>query len=206
MKHVAAPALIALALATAASAQTRDLIGFESVNVAGRIRVEVVMGPSHSVEVTGAEAQRVRTRIGDDDTLYISEANWPWFGNNRQINARVHVTMPSVEGLSAARGAEVRATGIRSTSMSLAASMGGQLTVDGECRTLSASASMGGAIRADGFHCADANISASMGGEAQVYASNRFDVAASMGGAVNVAGDGQRGDVATSMGGALRVN
>jgi len=204
MKYAIAPALVALALASA-SAETRNLSGFDSVNVADRIRVEVVMGASHSVNVTGADANRVRTRVGDD-TLYITEANRPWFGGNRRVNALVRVTMPAVEGLSAARGAEVRATGIRSSAMSLAASMGGELSIDGECRTLSASASMGGAIRADDFHCADADISASMGGEARVYASNRFDVAASMGGAVNVAGEGQRGDVATSMGGALREN
>lgn len=206
MKYAIAAAVTVLAIA-AASAETRAVSSFNSVNVADRIQVDVAIGPQHRVEVTGAQANKVNTRVSDDGTLYISEANRPWFGGgNRRINATVRVTMPAVESLSAARGAEVRATGITSNAMSLAASMGGQLNVDGECRTLSASASMGGAIRADQFHCADADVTASMGGEARVYATGRYDASASMGGAVNVAGEGARGDIATSMGGSVRQN
>jgi hypothetical protein len=191
-----------LVVAGAASAETRNLTGFTEVSAADRIRVEVAVGTGYRVEVTGAEADRVSTRI-DGDRLVIRRTNRPFWGGTPPIDATVRVTMPAVEGLASSRGAELAATGIDARELSLAASMGGELRAQGSCSTLDAAASMGGVIRAEALHCRDADVSASMGGEARIYASNRFDVAASMGGAVNVAGDGEGGDIALSMGGSL---
>ncbi|MGE0742235.1 MAG: DUF2807 domain-containing protein [Hyphomonadaceae bacterium] len=207
MHRTFAPALIALAALAAgpAAAETRALSGFDGVAVRDRIEVEVATGQSFRVEVSGPDAARVRTRV-EDGTLDISRANRSWFGNNGRIDATVRVTAPAIDSLAAARGAEIRATGIRADDMSLAAAMGGDIRIDGSCRTLDAAVSMGGMVRADEFQCEDADIAASMGGEARVYASRRFEAAASMGGAVNVAGGGARGDVATSMGGLVSQN
>jgi hypothetical protein len=191
-----------LALTGAAGAEVRNLSGFTSVSAADRIRVEVAVGDAFRVEVTGSEADKVSTRI-DGDRLVIRRTNRPLWGGTPPIDATVRVAMPAVEGLASSRGAELSATGIEASTLSLAASMGGELRAEGACATLEAAASMGGVIRAEGLLCRDADVSASMGGEARIYASNRFDVAASMGGAVNVAGDGEGGDIALSMGGSL---
>ncbi|MGQ0531546.1 MAG: GIN domain-containing protein [Caulobacteraceae bacterium] len=191
-----------LTLAGAASAETRNLSGFTGVSAADRIRVEVTAGANYSVEVTGADADRVSTRI-NDGTLVIRRSNRPFWGGTPRIDATVRVTMPRIASLASSRGAELAARGINAQQMSLAASMGGELSASGACASLDASVSMGGVIDADELQCRDADIAASMGGEARVYASNRYDVAASMGGTVSVAGEGQRGDVALSMGGTL---
>lgn len=191
-----------LALASAAHAETRDVSGFTGVAAADRIRVEVTVGSSYRVDVTGSDAARVRTRV-EDGTLRIRRTNRPWFGETPPIDATVRVTMPRVESLASSMGADLSATGIDVATISLAASMGGELNVSGACSSLDAAASMGGVINAEGLRCRDADVSASMGGEARVYASNRFDVSASMGGAVNVAGEGRATDVSLSMGGSL---
>jgi hypothetical protein len=194
-----------IALATGASAETRNLSSFTGVSASDRIRVEVAIGEHYRVDVTGSDASRVATRI-DDGTLIIRRANRPIWGGTPPIDATVRVTMPRVDNLSSSRGAALIAADLDAQEMSLAASMGGTLQVSGECTNLDAAVSMGGSIRAEGLECRDADIAASMGGDARVFASNRYDVAASMGGSVNVAGGGQRGDIALSMGGSVDNN
>jgi len=199
MKLVA-PALLALALALPAAAETRNHSGFDRISVTDRVRVEIAQGDRYSVDITGADAAQVRTRV-ERGELRISQRDRPWFGNP-QVNATVRVTVPELDSVAASRGAEVRARNIRAGDFAVAASMGGEIQISGACRNLSASASMGGVVRADRFECVEADIAASMGGEAVVNASQRYDASASMGGAINVYG-GARGDIATSMGGAV---
>lgn len=191
-----------LTLAGVASAETRNLSGFTGVAVADRIPVEVAIGDSYSVEVIGSESERVRTEIADG-VLRIQQRSRPWFGGTPRIAARVVVAMPALEALAASRGASVSAEDINARSMSLAATMGGTIEIDGRCSDLSASASMGGSIDADSFQCATADLSASMGGEMDVFASTSYNAAASMGGSINVDGDAQARDVASSMGGSV---
>lgn len=191
-----------LALAGVASAETRNLSGFTGVSASDRIRVEVTAGESYRVEVTGSDTEKVLTRI-DDDTLLIRRRNRSFWGGTPRIDATVRVTLPRVESLASSRGAELSATGINAQEMSLSAAMGGELRASGACTRLDAAVSMGGTIDARDLHCADADIAASMGGEASVFASNRYDVAASMGATVSVSGEGERGDVSLSMGGTL---
>jgi hypothetical protein len=186
-----------------ANAETRNLVGFTGVSAADRIRVEVALGDAYRVEVTGSEADKVTTRIDNDDTLIIRRTNRPFWGGTPAIDATVRVTMPRVSNLASSRGAELTAANINSDEMSLAASMGGELSVSGACETLNVAVSMGGAIRAQDFHCETADIAASMGGDARVFVSDSYDAAASMGGSVNVSGGGRSDNVATSMGGSV---
>lgn len=196
-------AVALVALAGVATAETRQVSGFTNVQASDRIEVIVSPGESYRVEVTGSDADKVTTRVDDDDTLVIRRTHRPFWGGTPPIDARVRVTMPRIEGLASARGAELTATGVSATSLSLAAAMGGTLEVSGTCTNLEAAAAMGGSIDATEMRCENADVAASMGGDARVFASNRLDVAASMGGSVNVAGGGQVGDVALSMGGSL---
>lgn len=195
---------VSLALVGAASGETRALSGFTGVNASDRIPVEITIGDGYRVEVTGADAARVRTEV-DDGALRIRQRNRPWFGGPPRIDARVVVTMPSLDSIAASKGAEVNATGIDSGSLDLSASMGGAIDAAGRCRALTVAASMGGAVDADAVQCERADISASMGGSADVYASAAISAAASMGGAVTVEGNPTSRDVSTSMGGSVSL-
>lgn len=191
------------ALTLGASAETRDVDEFYGVSAADRIRVEINVGEGHVVDVTGDDADRVRTEVRNG-RLEIRRAGRSWFGGNPRLDAVVRITMPGISSLSASRGAEVNAEGVNSRNISLAAAMGGELRVAGRCTNVSASASMGGAIDARALQCAEADASASMGGAVRVAASSRFDASASMGGAINLSGAEARGDVSTSMGGSFQ--
>jgi len=193
------------ALVGAAHAEVRHASNFTGVSAADRIRVEVALGDAYRIEVLGSDADKVTTRV-EDDTLVIRRTHRPFWGGTPPIDATVRVTMPSVDSLASSRGAELSAANVTATHLSLAAAMGGELRVTGTCTDLNAAVSMGGSIRAEGMECRDADIAASMGGDARIFASNRFDAAASMGGSVNVAGGGRSGDIATSMGGSVDSN
>jgi len=201
MRAVTTLAFAALAaLGATASAAPREVSGFDSVRAQDAVRVDIVAGDQAGVDVSGPEADRVRTTL-DGHTLVIAEINRPWFGRDRPVAATIRVTLPNVASIAGAKGATILAEGLRGGEVSLSASMGGELRVSGACQALTASASMGGVIRAEGFQCARATISASMGGEVRAFASQSYDASASMGGEIRVAGGGARGRVGTSMGG-----
>jgi hypothetical protein len=225
MKRLVAPALIFVALAAPAGAETRNLSGFRSVSAADRLTVEVSIGEAYAVEVTGSDASRIRTTI-ENDTLRIRDDDRPWFGASPRLDAHVRVTVPALEAVSAARGAELTAalagspcndfeasaamggtthiTGAQCDDVSASAAMGGEVRLEGACRELSASAAMGGVVRADDLQCVTVDASASMGGDIRAFASQRYEASAAMGGAINVAGGGNAEDTSSVMGGSIR--
>jgi hypothetical protein len=223
MKRFVAVALLAGGLAGAAHAETRGLTGFTEINASDRLRVEVATGETYGVEVTGADAERVRTRL-DGRTLRISDARRPWFGSRRRLDATVRVTAPRVEGVAASRGAElsatlsgecgdfsaaaamggaVRVSGVACRSVDAAAAMGGELRLAGTCDALDVSAAMGGQVRAADLQCRTVDASAAMGGDIRVYASESYDASAAMGADIDVAGEARRGETSAAMGGSI---
>lgn len=190
-----------IAFASAVSAETRQHAGFTGVAVEDQIDVEIAMGEAYSVTVSGADAARVRTQVREG-ALKISDANRGWFGRGRDLDATVHVTMPRIDAIAAARGAEVTAHNISASHMDIAAAMGGVVEIDGACRSVSVSVAMGGVLDADEFRCETAEISAAMGGVAEVYATNTFDASAAMGGTIDIAG-GASGETSAAFGGSI---
>jgi len=216
-------ALAAAALVAPAQADTRNITGFDNVNANGNYRVEVAVGPAYGVTVEGRDAARIRTRR-DGDTLRIEPVSRPWFGNPR-INAVVHVTLPRLEGVAAARGAELTATAggactsfsanaamgatlhvraIECETVNANAAMGAEMILAGTCGDLDASAAMGADVNAEALHCRTVDASAAMGADINAFASASYDASASMGGDISVAGDGQANSSRTAMGGAVR--
>lgn len=213
----------ALAAAGAAYAEPRDLDGFDQVNAAGRFRVEISVGPTHSVDVEGADAAQIATRV-DGDTLKIEPRRRPWFGAERRYDAMVRVTLPHFTGVAAARGAEVNASGggectsfdavaamgaalnvreLACATVDAAAAMGGSLELAGACRTLDVTAAMGGAVEAAALRCTTVDASAAMGGAIQAFAERTYDASAVMGGNVDIRGGGHATDRSAVMGGSI---
>lgn len=216
------PILLLTALASQAAAETRDLSGFDSVQASGRFRVEVAVGPEFQVSVDGPDAERIRTRVVEG-ALKIEPVRRPWFGDPG-YNATVHVTLPRLDALAAARGASVQATaggdcddfsaaaamggelhiqGLNCANVNADATMGGSMELEGACRRLGVSAAMGGSVQAGALRCEQVDASAAMGGNIEAYAEQSFDAAAAMGGAINVAGEGRVGDRSAVMGGSI---
>lgn len=224
MKRLIAPALIALALAGPATAETRAASGFRSVKAEDGVTVDVTVGPSATVDVTGSDANRIRTRVSDG-RLHIEDLRRPLFGRTVRLDAHVRVTAPAYDAISASRGADLTAnltggacndlslaasmggsaniSGVRCDGVSSAASMGGELRVAGACNTHDVSASMGGYVRAEDLACETVDASASMGGDIRAHANRTYEASASMGGAINVSGGANARDTAAVLGGSI---
>lgn len=225
MNRLIAPLLIAAAVAAPAAAETRSLSGFQAVDAEDRLTVTIAVGSDYAVDVTGSDASRIRTHV-DGRTLYIEDERRPLFGRSPRLDAHVRITMPAIESVSAARGAQLAAnlTGgtcdefsasaamggsatvenAQCNDVSSSAAMGGEVRISGTCRLHDVSASMGGYVRARDMQCETVDASASMGGDINAYASQSYDASASMGGAIDVAGGASASDTSSIMGGSVR--
>ena len=222
MRNFVLVASVLVLLGAPAHADTRTLTGFDTVQGSGRFTVDVQVGPEFQVRVDGPDAHRIRTRV-DDGALKIEPARRPWFGEPR-YDATIHVTLPHLAGVVAARGArmsavaggpcedfsavaamgaDLRVAALACETVDAAAAMGAELSLAGVCETLDVSAAMGAIVRAAELHCQTVDASAAMGADIDAYAQASFDAAASMGGDINVAGGGRVGDRSAAMGGSV---
>lgn len=201
MNRLIAPALLALAFASPATAEVRNLSGFTQVRASAGLDVTVQVGPAFSVNVEGPGASRVITRV-DGGRLIVEPT--PRIGWGPRPRADIRVTMPTLDGLETSSGAEINARGVNAGAMSLEASSGSEINVAGACRALSASASSGADINARELRCATGEAEASSGADIALFVEGRLDVHASSGGGINAGGDPEIGDVSLSSGGSLR--
>ena len=201
MRLILAGCVLAIASAGAAFAAPRDVSGFTEVAANAGVDVAVTVGPGFSVDVSGPGADRVVTRISGRTLIVEYRNNWFWGPRPR---AAVRVTMPRVEGLSAASGANLVATGVNGGDIALESSSGADLRVSGRCASFTADASSGADIHAQGLRCESGSVEASSGADARVFASGRLDVEASSGGGVIAHGNPGIGNISLSSGGSLR--
>lgn len=202
MKIILAASVAVLALAGTASAEQRQLSGFTRVSANAGTDVEVVAGPAFRVDVSGRDATRVVTRV-EDSTLIVEPVRGNWFQRGPR-DARVRVSMPRVDGLSASSGADLSATGINSEAIELDSSSGADLRVSGRCGSFTADASSGSDIYAEDLRCENGSVDVSSGADARVFASGRLNVDASSGGGVVTYGNPGLGNVDLSSGGSVR--
>lgn len=204
MKALLIGAAAMAVFAGGASAETRNLQGFVGVGAEGQFHVVVAIADRYSVEVSGPDAAKIDTHI-EGNALKIKGSGWHWFGEQR-YNANVQVTLPRLEAIDAARGADVTVAGVNSDHISLNAAMGGEIHASGVCQSLSANAAMGGAIEAAGLDCSNADVHAAMGGDARVHARDTLSAAAAMGGEIRVSGNPPQRSTREAMGGDVSFN
>jgi hypothetical protein len=219
-------AVAVLFVATPAFGEARSLSGFNQVNASGRFDVEVRVGDHYAVNVEGPDASRVRTVV-EGDTLKIEPTSRPWFGPEPQLDARVVVVLPELEGIAGARGvdlvvsaggdcgsfsaaaamgATVTVSALQCRTVDASAAMGAELTLNGTCDGLDASAAMGAVVRAAELRCSVVDVSAAMGADVTVFASEGYDASAVMGASINLSGQPSYGDRSAIMGGSISVN
>ena len=173
-------------MAGAASAETRAHSGFTSVSAAGRVTVEIVVGPQYSVALTGPRVDNVITRVEGGELQIEPRQNRR---GGRARDAHVRITMPDLQGLDVAAGAEVDAREISADAFLLDVSSGASVDVAGRCGVLRLGISSGASARAQRLQCADVRADASSGANATVYASSSISVDGSSGASLRWAGD-----------------
>lgn len=201
MRLIFAASALALAAAGPAFAETRNLSGFTSVEANAGTDVEVTVGGAYSVDVSGPGADRIVTRISGRTLVVERQRGLHWGVSPR---ARVRVSMPRAEGLSASSGADLIVTGVNGGDIALDASSGADLRVSGRCASFTADASSGADIHAQELICENGSVEASSGADARVHATGRLNVEASSGGGVVAYGNPGIGNIDLSSGGSFR--
>lgn len=200
MKRLIVPAILALAMATPAAAEVRNLSGFTKVDASAGTDVIVTVGQAFRVEVTGPGADRIQTAV-EGNTLHVRPT--PGFHWGPRPRSEIRVTMPRVTGLSASSGADIEASGLNGADVTLESSSGADLDASGTCGAVNASASSGSDIDARRLVCASGSADVSSGADITLHVTGTLNVDASSGGGVTVYGDASIGDVSLSSGGSL---
>lgn len=186
---------------TPAFAETRALSGFESVSAAGRVEVEIAIGPQFSVELTGPRTDQVITRVIDGQLEIETRRN---SGRWRGRDAHVRITMPALRALDVSAGAEVHARGVSAETFALDASSGAAAQIAGTCTIMTLDISSGANVAAGDFRCEDVRADASSGASAIVHAANAIAVDASSGASVRWEGEARARHIDLSSGGSAR--
>ncbi|HRP10588.1 MAG TPA: DUF2807 domain-containing protein [Terricaulis sp.] len=205
MRLMLATIVAAILTAGVANAETRALSGFDSVSAAGRVSVEIVVGPAYSVELTGPRVDNVVTRVEGGQLRIEPDRNrrGRWSGRD----AHVRITMPDLGGLDVAAGAEVDTRQVAADVFLLGVSSGASAQVAGRCGVLRLDISSGASARAQQLRCADVCAEASSGANATVYASSTISVDGSSGASLRWMGEASVRNLDLSSGAsARRVN
>lgn len=203
MRLILATSVLALATMGTAHAAPRNVTGFTAVEARAGTDVEVTVGGRFSVDVSGRDADRILTRVAGNTLIIEPERSRSWFWSGPR-QARIRVTMPRVEGLSASSGADLVATGLNGGAVSLESSSGADLRVSGSCASFAAEASSGADLHASELRCENGRVEVSSGADARVFASGRLNVEASSGGGVVAYGNPGIGNIDLSSGGSFR--
>lgn len=206
MKRIAftlAGAAAALALAAGAdTTETYDFTGFTAVETAAGIDVEVQQADTYSVvadfERGGPEDIKIEQK---GDTLHLSRKSSGMWNRGNKARVTVRVTAPNVSRLAASSGSNLRATGLSAGEVSVSASSGASVDVNGSCETLAARASSGANASLKDLLCASVTTSASSGASLSAYASASATSKTSSGASVSIYGDPEERSANTSRSG-----
>lgn len=199
MKTILLAAAAALGCIGPAAAEPRALAGFDAIEASGRLSVQIEQGAAFAVDIAGPRADRVEARVQGGVLVLATPHNWFGFGQD----ANVRVTLPALRAIESAAGVEVVARDIQADALTLDASSGSSIDINGACRMLNVESSSGAEVRALGLRCDIVAVDASSGADAAVFAQASADVEASSGADVRVAGEGRLGRVSLSSGGDL---
>jgi hypothetical protein len=202
--------LFAFSLPTLAESETRDLEGFDAIEVGGGINLNVREGTQFSVEVvsTGGDIDDIVTEI-NNDTLIIRHKDSMFGSRNRLAEETVNISLPALKSLSASGGSDVKGENTISgdrleinisggsdlsieaevDSLVIGASGGSDATLSGSVSQLRAQTSGGSDIRASGLIAKDADLTASGGSDIAITVTDRLTATASGGSDIRYSGD-----------------
>lgn len=203
---IAAAALAACAFASAHAEEQRfALTDFTSVSASAGTDVSVTVGGDYSVVATGdAKAlERLKVVVKDGELQIGRKPGRMSWGRGGRTN--IVVSMPTLNGAEVSSGASLAVSGVEAGELSVGASSGGSLDIDGVCEALTLDVSSGGSIDADALKCKTATADASSGGSADIFATESISADASSGGSIDVSGAPKQVSKETSSGGSVSV-
>ena len=209
---VAAFAILALALVSAASAdpaqvsQTRSVSAFRAVDLAGTLRVEVTVGKQAGVEVVGDAdlVDKVVTTV-KDGTLVIDT---PQLRNKHKgtRNLRAIVTMPDLTALTISGTGSIKVDGVANNQLAISVSGTGAITATGSTGALHVDLAGTGEVAAKQLAAKDVVIDIGGTGSARLNATRSLEARISGTGSVDVHGHPAQVKKSVSGTGSIRID
>jgi len=154
--------------------KTLALTDFEKIDIAGVYEINVKVGPSYSIALSGPqdEMDRVEASV-KNGVLVLSQRDRKRGERNRNHNHGVEavITMPSLKGFEVSGVVDGEIDGIDSDTFELEVSGVGDIEMNGQCGNLKAQVSGVGDLDAEGFECRSVDVDVSGVGSASVFAS-----------------------------------
>lgn len=171
--------------------QTYDFKDFKAVNIGGVYEVDITVGSSYSISLSGNEDRMENVKvISEDGTLYLGQKSKKYkhkkSHNHKGIVA--NITLPELDALKVSGVASGDIENVDAKDFSLSVSGVAEVNIDGTCENLTARVSGVGELDARNFKCEDVDVTLSGVGEVSVYADHSVDVKASGVGNVDVYG------------------
>lgn len=132
----------------AVRSETREVDSFDSIELEGAARLEIVIGAPESLIVEGEE--ELIAKVESDvrgDTLHIDAKPKRWFISNGRPRLKLKITLPRLDSLSVEGGNDVRLTGFSGGKSSIRAAGAAHIEADGYLEVLNVR--MAGAGHAD---------------------------------------------------------
>lgn len=171
--------------------QTFDFKDFDRVSVSGVYEVDIEVGPSFSISLSGPEKEMDNVKVyTENGTLHLARKNKnERKKNNNQKGIDATITLPDLEGMKVSGVASGDITNVDAEDFDLKVSGVAEVEIEGSCNNLTARVSGVGELDAKDFECKDVDVTLSGVGEVTVFASESVDVKASGVGDVQVYGN-----------------
>lgn len=171
--------------------RTYDFKGFDAISIGGVYEVDVKVGDSHSVTVSGRvkDMERVDVSIEDGRLILGTKKRKTKKKDHHGENVVATVTLPQLNALKISGVATGDVEGVKAETFELKVSGVAEIDIEGKCDRLKAKVSGVGELNAKDFKCKTSDISLSGVGEMSVYASNSIDISANGVGSVDVYGN-----------------
>jgi hypothetical protein len=180
--------------------ERREVEPFESIVMEGAAKLEITVGESPSVEVSGPEkaVAHVQTRV-EDNTLHIKGRARDWVVRNDSSRLTIKITLPRLQALSLQGGNDVRLAGLSGGATTIRAE--GAANIDGHGRLDQLTVRMSGAGHADLSRLAASEAKVTVDGVGSVVVNARDALDATMNGVGAIFYTGTPSRVSTRMNG-----
>ncbi|TNE58846.1 MAG: DUF2807 domain-containing protein [Alphaproteobacteria bacterium] len=166
--------------------ETRDVDSFSSVRFSGAFEVEITVGDSQNVEISGSGDldQKVQTRVKDGE-LEIMQSGSSWHEDAIEVS----ISIGDLEQVVVDGAAELEINGIKSDTFELRLPGAAEVSVSGTCGTFIVVIAGAASVDAEDLECDNVEISIAGTGEVVAYAKQSAEARISGLGSIEIYGN-----------------
>lgn len=184
-----------------AASETRDVEPFTQISVSMGVDVFVTVGPTQQVKLTFDDniVSKIRTRVRGN-TLEIDSR----YSFDCDADCKIEITVPKLEAFSLAGSGNIEIKGINGDEFEIDVAGSGDVTIDGQTKSLTIDLAGSGDIDTRKLIAEDADVDIAGSGNVQVYATKSLNADISGSGDIRYYGNPEYVDSDVSGSGSIR--